>query len=314
MGAGPGTEEALCNLCGRGDAPVIMRKRGYEIRKCGCGLVYVSPRLAAERLAEEVYGEGYFEAEGGYGIEDYLGGRNAARSLKVARKRLDALEKRARRGRLLDVGCAGGYFLSAAKERGWDARGVEISEFAAAHAREKMGLDVRAGDFCLMEPEPDSYDLITMLDAIEHLQDPARALGNVYESLKRGGYFFAVTPNFEGLPSRVLGENWGLIEPEHHFYYFTQATLGAMLTKAGFEVVEWSYPLLGLGDLLLSAGTLQRAGAPVKESHKSFVRKYLRAPRDAARAAVSALDEAVFAPLFAKGRGVNVEVLARRPE
>jgi SAM-dependent methyltransferase len=306
-------EQINCNLCGGATTRPEMQKHGYDIVRCAsCGLVYVNPRMPAATLAGAVYGPGYFDAEKGYGLEDHFSAANRERSVKSGAERLKWIEKHKGKGRLLDVGCAGGFFMLAAKQRGWTPRGFEISEHAAAYARDKLGFDVTVGDFSALEPEPATFDLITMLDVIEHLPDPMQGLRNAAATLAPGGALFIATPNFAGLPARAQGANWGLIEPEHHLYYFTPDTLGKMLEKAGFEIVEWRFPLLGLNDLLLSAGALQKAGIKVTEEQKSTVRKRFRAPRAAARALLSAADSNIFAPLFARNRGVIIEVIAKR--
>lgn len=308
-------ESVPCSLCGGASHDRIMQKHGYGIVKCaGCGLVFVNPRMPARDLAEQVYGKEYFDAERGYGLADHFSEQNRAHAMRWGRARLEWIERRAAPGRVLDIGCAAGFFLLAARERGWDPRGVEISDHAASYARETLDLDVATGDFSSKQNfvEPESLDLITMLDVIEHFADPLRALENARRALKPGALLFVATPNFHCIPSKILGDKWGLVEPEHHLYYFTPETLDAMLEKAGFRVEARRWPLLGLNDLLLSAGALQKAGVPMTAERKKNLRRLLRGPRDAARKIVGAADESLLAPLFARGRGGVIEVLARK--
>ena len=124
----PSVEDIDCVLCGSPEKTRVMEKDGYPIVQCGrCGLVYVSPRIAASRLAGEVYNEGYFSAERGYGIEDHFGAaekdacRQAAADLKI-------VSRFARPpGALIDVGCAGGHFLKVAGQKGWTPMHVRQS-------------------------------------------------------------------------------------------------------------------------------------------------------------------------------------------
>lgn len=306
-------EDVNCNLCGSSKKTEVMNKQGYSIVRCDeCGLVFVSPRLPADALAESVYGPGYFDAEKGYGLEDHFGIANKNRSIKNGTERLRWIEKYATRGRLLDVGCAAGFFMLAAKQRGWNVSGIEISDHAAAYAREKFGLDVKTGSFNQKPSEPESFDLVTMLDVIEHLPNPLSGLENARNILKPQGLLFVATPNFDSLPARVLGREWGLVAPEHHFYYFTPGIIEKMLAKAGFKIVARRFPLLGLNDLLLSAGAIRKAGIPIDENKKVAIRQRLRLVRTAARGLLSAIDTSIAAPLFANGKGVIIEVIARK--
>ena len=309
----PEREHTPCNLCGTDYSRHLMTKHDCPIVQCReCGLVYVNPRIPTKDLAEKVYGAEYFNAERGYGLEDHFSDENRDHALRWGRARLQWIEQHMSPGSLLDVGCAAGFFLLAAKKRAWDPHGIEISHHASEYARSVLGLDVATQEFSGMDPEPGQYELVTMLDVIEHLPDPLRGLRNAYTVLKPGGFVFLATPNFHSIPARALGENWGLIEPDHHLYYFTPETMDAMLQKSGFRVVAHRWPLLGLNDLFLSAGALQKAGVPVTAERKKILRQILRGPRSAARKLLGAADASVFAPLFAKGRGSIIEVLARK--
>ena len=314
MNSEPELEHVSCNLCGSDRTKLFMNKQGYDLVECeDCGLVYVNPRLPANVLAENVYGAEYFDAERGYGLAEHFSDRERERSIRGAHERLKKLERFAPKDTLLDVGCAAGYFLLAATQRGWSARGVEISEHAAEHARDKLGLDVLTGEFSSMSFESDSFDLITMLDVIEHLPDPLGGLRNAHAALRPNGRLLVVTPNLHGMPARTLGQDWGLFSPEHHIYYFTPDTLERMLQRAGFTVERRWYPLLGLNDMFLSAGALQKAtGIAVKDERRQALREALRKPRDAARAAMDTLDRRLLAPVFAKRKGVIIEMLARK--
>ncbi len=170
--------------------------------------------------------------------EDYVDEEAGQRA--SARRALTRIEQHAPgRGALLDLGCWVGFLLAEARARGWRTLGVEPSEFAAAYAREQLGLDVvRAG---LLEAELPlrAFDAATMGDVIEHLPDPQRALARVRELLKPGGVLWLAAPDAGSLLARSMGRRWWSVIPTH-VQYFTRDSLSTLLRRCGFEVVEIS--------------------------------------------------------------------------
>lgn len=303
-----------CELCGSSSFLNEFEKDGYSGARCAkCGLVFINPQPDSDYLRDEVYGEEYFNAEKGYGLEDALGaGGREARAR--ADRLLSRIEKKIAPGKLLDVGCAAGFTSAAARDRGWDVLGIEISDFAAAHARNQLKLNVKTGSLTDMELPANHFDLALMLDVIEHFKSPGKAFDKAFAALRPGGLALVMTPNYDGIASKKLGAAWGLVAPEHHLFYFTPETLTKMAEKSGFKLASIEFPMWGLSELLLSAGSLQKAGIPVKDSSKKFVRKYLKAPRDMARAAVSVVDKALLTPIYRKKTGGTISAIFQKPE
>ena len=190
---------------------------------------------------------------------------------------------------------------------------MEISSFAASYARENLKLDVFEGEVTDAPFPDETFDVVTMLDVIEHLSDPASSLRKIYRLLKPGGWLYVVTPNFDSIPRRILGANWGIITPEHHLYYFTENTLREMIATAGFQIHHIRYPAIGIADLFLSAGALQRIGIPISRERKNNLRKCLGGARNAIRNAVNLIDEKVLKPLLPHTPGVAVHLFAQKP-
>lgn len=301
-----------CELCGSGNFMPEFEKDGYTgVRCANCGLVFINPQPDSDFLRDEVYGKDYFNAEKGYGLEDALGAGGRESSAR-ANRLLARLEKKIPPGKLLDVGCAAGFTSAAGRDRGWDVLGIEISDYAASHAREILKIDVRTGSFTDMDLPKDHFDLVLLLDVIEHFKSPKTAFEQVHKTLRPGGKALVMTPNYDGAASKKLGAAWGLVAPEHHLYYFTPDTLSKMAEQTGFKVMSIEFPLWGLSELLLSAGSFQKVGIPAGDSSKKFVKKYLKGPRDFARTAVSAIDRAVLTPIYRKKTGGTLSVVIEK--
>jgi len=137
--------------------------------------------------------------------------------------------------------------------------GVEYSAASAAFARSHFGLSVTDGDIHAVTAPPESFDIITMFDVIEHVPDPSRDMAAIHRLLKPGGTFVVSTPNIDGIFPRwslkvaKALDYWPHPEPPHHLYQFSVKTLSAMLEKCGFAVEAAHHINI---DLAYSFGTL----------------------------------------------------------
>ncbi|PYI86494.1 MAG: hypothetical protein DME26_08960 [Verrucomicrobia bacterium] len=122
-------------------------------------------------------------------------------------------------GRLLEIGCAYGFFLTEA-QRWYEAEGVEISGFAARQAQQR-GLAVQHGDFLKLSFPPAHYDVVCLFDCIEHLVDPHAYLQKTYHLLKPQGLVALTTGDISSLYARLAGKHWRLMSPPQHQFYFS---------------------------------------------------------------------------------------------
>jgi 2-polyprenyl-3-methyl-5-hydroxy-6-metoxy-1,4-benzoquinol methylase len=237
----PAPETVPCNLCGNKETRSYLEKDGYHIVKCSrCGLVYVNPRIAREHgLA--LYTQDYFLRTSGTrgGYQDYLA--YAALKEKTFERIAVAIEESGiKPSVLLDIGAAYGHFLKLMRARGWDTYGVELNAEAAEYAREVFGIDVRVGDLSTAALDERRYDVVTMLDTIEHLHDPLGSVTRVYGVVKEGGLIVIQTPSIEGVFSKLLRRRWPHLKPEEHLYYYSRKTIALTLRKAGFSDITVS--------------------------------------------------------------------------
>ncbi len=159
---------------------------------------------------------------------------------ETARRALERIERHLpARGALLDLGCWVGFLLAEAGERGWQPTGVEPSEFAAAYARERLGLDVRRADLFAAELPSRAFAAVTMGDVIEHLTVPAEALRRIHALLVPDGVLWLALPDAGSPLARALGRRWWSVLPTH-VQYFTRASISELLARNGFDVIEVS--------------------------------------------------------------------------
>lgn len=163
---------------------------------------------------------------------DHVGEEAGQRA--TARLTLDRIERwLPRRGRLLDLGCWVGFTLAEARDRGWEVVGVEPSAFAAAYARERLGLDVRREDLLHADLPERSFDAVFLGDVIEHLVDPGAALDRIARLLAPDGVLSLALPDAGSRLARRLGRRWWSVLPTH-VQYFTRHSLTQLLTRHSY--------------------------------------------------------------------------------
>jgi SAM-dependent methyltransferase len=243
-----------CALCGGGDFRPALECEGFSYVRCaGCGLVQRNPQPEAAAVARR-----YREGHGGEYLSYELANEDSfLRLQRLALKdaRFDELEKglmakaaeNGGRPRIMDIGCAAGALLLHLRERGWDARGVEISP-AAEYARERRGLDVRSLPLEENRFPGGFFDAVLASHLIEHLNAPSDFVKEVYRVLRPGGRFFVSTPNIAGFQARLFRGRWRSAIFDH-LYLFSVKTLSVLLAEAGFTlegVYTWGGLAAGL--------------------------------------------------------------------
>ena len=204
----PAAVTSSCRACDR--APIARPGRlaleGYTLMHCpGCGQEWVDPQPDDATLAR-IYQQDYYDA---WGLQDNA---EASRTLKRAMfRRLLApvAQRHGPEARLLDCGAALGYLMEEAAAAGLEPYGVELSAFGADAIAGRFGPDrVFRGPFEQAEfagVDRDFFDVITMIDFLEHVRDPGAVLAKAFRLLRPGGTLVILTPDASSLSKRVMG-------------------------------------------------------------------------------------------------------------
>ena len=181
-------------------------------------------------------------------VEDPLYDEEAEnRSLNFIRI-LSFLEKlRPKKGKLFDVGAATGILLNLAKNRGWEIDGIEPSSWAVNYALTKYKISIKWGVFEEFNLPLNHYDVVTMIDLLEHIPNPKEGIKKAHSVLKKGGILCVVTPDIKSPIARLLGKKWWHLRPAH-LSYFSKKSLRNLLEKFGFQIIKernyvWTFSL-----------------------------------------------------------------------
>jgi SAM-dependent methyltransferase len=139
--------------------------------------------------------------------------------------------------RLLDVGFGAGSFLEAAERNNWQAFGVEVSQTAVEHVRER-GFEVFCGELGKAAYPDDYFDVIIASEVLEHVPYPRALIEEIRRVLRPGGLLWETTPHGRGISARLLGLSWSNVCPPDHLQLFSVAGIRGLLSNAGFERVE----------------------------------------------------------------------------
>lgn len=242
-------ENVACNLCGSNDYEVVyppqyekanpekivetFRSSGDEVlidqlvRCKKCGLQYLNPRIRQELILEG-YSGGTDET-----FISQLEGRE-----RTFEKSLNLIEGLVPgKGKILDIGTAGGSFLGVAKRHGWDVNGCEPSKWLAEWGSNYYGIKVHPGTVFDMKLNDAMFDVVTLWDVLEHTPDPSAVLNECRRILKPGGLLIVNYPDIGSSIAGLMGRKWVFLLSVH-IYYFTKGTIRQMLKKTGFEVVK----------------------------------------------------------------------------
>ncbi|GFO56662.1 hypothetical protein GMSM_36690 [Geomonas sp. Red276] len=226
-----------CPLCLTGDPQEMWPVRDnpdYRVERCGhCGGRFLFPQPTDEFL-RELYSRSYYDA---WGLQEEDG---RVREMKIATfgLRLELIKRYQRQGKVLDVGCATGFFLEEAARQGFTPFGVEFSPYSSRIAAEKFGEQAVFQGVLEDAPfAPGSFDVIAMSDLLEHVRNPGSVLAKSRELLKDDGVVMVMTPDTSSLTHRVMGSRWVHYKIEHLFY-FDPRSLEILAKRHGFRVLH----------------------------------------------------------------------------
>lgn len=225
-----------CPLCGNNQPEFWLaapdrfnagRETHRLVRCTRCWLVSLQNPPRPEEMGKH-YGPDY----------DRFIGRAGDNSSNRWRDRREAITKHKSSGAILDLGCSSGAFLETLKGQGWELYGIEMSEGAAKQATERSGARVYVGDVLDAPFAPNSFDVITCFDVLEHVYEPRKVLEKARHWLKPGGIVYILVPNIESGEARIFKSYWYGLELPRHLSHFSPRSLRYLAESVGLTVAS----------------------------------------------------------------------------
>lgn len=231
-------ETTHCLLCKSSKSLIVHTFRPFTIVICEqCSLIYLTPRLKETVMRSIYQSDTYFLQKDETGYDDYSFQEN---SLRITYRRfLKELQKHGMTsGRLLEIGTGYGYFLDEARGYFQDVSGVELSERAACYAHKISGCNIHVGTVSNLPVEWNNFDVIVLINVIEHIYEPLEFLLSVRQRLKDDGRIVIGTPDIGSFWFKILKKRWPSFKIPEHVAFYSKKTLTLLLQKAGFKQIQ----------------------------------------------------------------------------
>ena len=244
-------EEIACPLCGARDEELVLIGRDllfakpgeYRLVRCrDCELEYVNPRPTPEALGPH-YHKDYF----GYALHEkeppLLAPMLRAFAEGISNRRIAYLEKTV--GRLgaelaiLDVGCGVNRLLQhIRKVRGVEGMGLDFKPEIVEYVRDTLGMPIEEGTLQTANFDDARFDVVLMMEYLEHESDPKAVLAEARRVTKTGGHLALEIPHISSLPGRLFRSMWWNLDLPRHLIFPTEPSLRRMLDDVGYELVS----------------------------------------------------------------------------
>ena len=233
-------QDSTCTFCSENNSrPKYTTEdifgNSYLLRNClNCNAIFLTPKPSDELLVkaydDSYYGEGDEKFKKGY-IEQVLD--------YFRKKRAKLIKKYTPSGKVLDVGCGNGKFLSFVKELGdYEIHGTEMQGGSALRAQKIKGLNLSIGKLHEIDFKLQYFDAITLFHVFEHLDEPKKTLHIIHDILKKDGILIISFPNIDSFQSRWFRGKWLHLDPPRHLFFFSPKDFKKIMHELAFELLE----------------------------------------------------------------------------
>lgn len=229
--------QLTCPICDQSSVR-LFRKNSYWIRECDrCHHQFAEEQPTAKGVSQ-IYDGQYFQGDGP-GYIDYLAEADLLQQL--GQYYADRLAYYVLPGTVLDVGAAAGFILKGLMDSGWRGEGLEPNPRIAEFGQQQLGLKMTVGTL-ENYPTSDRFELVMMVQVIQHFYNLKLALHTASMVTKPGGYWLIETWDRSSLLARMRGQNWHAYTPPSRSHWFSPPELERLVAQYGFREVARGSP------------------------------------------------------------------------
>ena len=226
------TVEPACPVCRTMECRDYFTHEGMELYACEhCATVFLYPPPTADEVVD-IYHDAYDGAATGYFAK-------VDRKLRRSRERMRYLSRYVAAGSFLDIGCNGGFMVEAARERGFEAHGLDLDGVSIAYARQHYPENhYYHGTVEAFATDAPQFDLAYCSEVIEHVPDVHSFVSAIARLVRPGGVIFITTPDISHWRRPRDLTSWDGFSPPSHCVYFNPGSLRLLLAGHGIQVIR----------------------------------------------------------------------------
>lgn len=229
-----------CPSCGNVEYKLIFQARDLRLRTSGemfnivrcasCGLGYLNPRPDNDQIIS--FYPSNFNQETPALIHKIW----SACVSPIENSIIRTIKSYKKNGKLLDIGCGSGRFLSLMHKQGFDVWGCELNLDSKDFAPKSLEGRIFYNELSKCGFAPKSFDVVIMIQSLEHMSQLDELLVEIRRIIKDNGIVFIYVPNMDFFEFRLFGPYYYNLEAPRHLYHFTRRSISNLLSRHGFKV------------------------------------------------------------------------------
>lgn len=223
-----------CPCCKKNNNFLFIEKDFFKYLKCNsCSFIYVSPLIKEKELIS-IYKNSSYSNSWGKILSNKTEVKFNENKFLSLFKNINSFKKE--KGKILDVGCATGHFLDICHKNDWETHGIELNDYERKIAIKK-GHKVFKDKIELNYLKKNTYDVVSILEVLEHVYNPDKVIKSIKRILKNNGLLVVIVPNVDSLAANIMQGRCNMFLGMSHINMFDPTTLKSFIERYSFKEI-----------------------------------------------------------------------------